>query len=159
MSLWSNLQKREQLAVMWGGGILLLLLVYVMVIAPLRSDLARMKKEVVVQKADLVWMQDAAVRARQLKSVRKTARSGVSPLKMIDQTARRYGIDSTLKRVDPGEGDKVKVWFEELVFVDFMQFLRGAGDNRELSVDNLMVERLNAPGIVNARVTFKAETE
>jgi len=157
MSLWSNLQKREQLAVLLGGGVVLLLLFYVLVIAPLGNDLTRMKKEVLAKKTDLIWMQEAAVKASQLKSVRP--KSGVSPLKMIDQSARRYGINTGLKRVDSGEANKIKVWFEGLVFVDFMRFLRGIGGNGGLAVSNLTVERLDAPGIVNARVIFKTESK
>jgi general secretion pathway protein M len=158
MSFWSNLHKREQLAVLWGGGVLLLLFSYVLVIAPLRADLVLMKKEVVVKKADLIWMQDAAVKARGLKASRTDKPAG-SPLQLIDQAARRYGIDSSLKKVDSGEGNKIKVWFEGPVYVDFMHFLRGTGANRGLGINNLTVERLDAPGIVNARVTFEAESK
>lgn len=158
MSLWSNLQKREQLAVLWGGVLVLFLLIYVLLIAPLGSDLARMRKEVVVKKADLVWMQDAAAKTKQLKSLRPK-NSALSPLKMVDQAARRYGINSSLQRVDSSEANKIKVWFEGLVFVDFMGFLRGLGAGGGLVVSNLSVERLDAPGIVNARVTFKTESK
>ena len=155
MSIWSNLQKRERLVVLWGGGVLLIILTYAWLIAPLRSDFVHMEEGVAIKKAELLWMQDAAIKAEQLTALRSN-KSAVSPLKIIDQTARRYGIDSSLKRVDPGEGDKVKVWFENLVFVDFMRFLRGVGVSRGLVITNLTVERLDAPGIVNARVTFKA---
>ncbi len=155
MSLWSNLQKREKLVVLWGGGFLLIILGYVLVVAPLRSDLVNMEAAVFSKKAELVWMQDGAIKAKQLTALRSN-KSAVSPLKIIDQAARKYGIDSSLKRVDPGETGKIKVWFENLVFVDFMRFLRGIGGSRGLVITNLSVERLDAPGIVNARVTFKA---
>ena len=155
MSLWSNLQKREKLVVIWGGAFLLIVLGYVLVVTPLRSDLVNMEAAVFSKKAELVWMQDGAIKAKQLTALRSN-KSAVSPLKIIDQAARKYGIDSSLKRVDPGETGKIKVWFENLVFVDFMRFLRGIGGGRGLVITNLSVERLDAPGIVNARVTFKA---
>ena len=155
MSLWSNLQKREKLVVLWGGVFLLTILGYVLVVAPLRSNLVNMEAAVFSEKAELAWMQDGAIKARQLTALRAN-KSAVSPLKIIDQAARKYGIDGRLKRVDPGETGKIKVWFENLVFVDFMRFLRGVGGDRGLVITNLSVERLDAPGIVNARVTFKA---
>lgn len=155
MSLWTNLQKREKLVVLWGGGSLLIMLGYVLVAAPLRSNLVNMQAAVASEKAELAWMRDGAVRVKQLTSSRSN-KPAVSPLKIIDQAARKYGIDSGLKRVDPGEKGKIKVWFENVVFVDFMQFLRGVGGGRGLVTVNLSVERLDAPGIVNARVTFKA---
>jgi type II secretory pathway component PulM len=114
-----------------------------------------MGKEVIVKKAELAWMQDAAIKVEQLSAV-KTNKSTVSPLKMIDQLARRYGIDASLKKIDPGEDDKIKIWFEGLIFTDFVRFIRGLGGNQGLAITSLAVERLDAPGVVNARVTFKA---
>ncbi|MCK4838893.1 MAG: type II secretion system protein M [Desulfobulbaceae bacterium] len=144
--------------VSWGGAFLLVLLGYTLLVAPLSSDLVQMEAAVASKKAEFAWMQDAAIKAKQLTALRST-KSTVSPLKVIDQAARKYGIDSSLKRVDPGETGQIKVWFENLVFVDFMRFLRGIGGGRGLVVTNLSVERLDAPGIVNARATFKAEAK
>jgi general secretion pathway protein M len=155
MSLWSDLQKREKLVVIWGGGFLLIILGYALLIAPLRGDLVNMEAAVLSKKAELAWMQGAAVKAKELTALQSN-KPAVSSLKVIDQAARKYGIDSSLKRVDPGETGKIKVWFENLVFVDFMRFLRGIGGGQGLVITNLSVERLDAPGIVNARVTFKA---
>jgi general secretion pathway protein M len=155
MRYWANLQKREKLVVSWGGALLLVVLGYVLVVAPLRKNLVHMAEDSFVKKADLLWMQEGANEARRLTALRSN-KSAVSPLKIIDQTARRYNIDSFLKRVDPGQGDKIKVWFEGVVFVDFMGFLRRIGAGKGLVISNLSVERLDAPGIVNARVTFKA---
>lgn len=155
MSIWLNLQKREKLVVFWGGAFLLLFLGYVLVVAPLRRDLGTMEAAIAHQQDELVWMQAAAVKARQLKGLLSN-KSAVSPLKVIDQAAREYGIDSSLTRVDPGETGRIKVWFEDLIFVDFMRFVRDVGSGRGLALTSLSVESLDAPGIVNARATFKA---
>lgn len=155
MKHWANLQKREQLTVLWGGGGLLLFLTYALLIAPLRSNLVQMRENIFAKKAELLWMQNAALEVQQLKGLRAN-KATVSPLKIIDQNAREFGIDLSLKRVDPGEDNKIKVWFEELVYVDFVKFLRGSGAKQGLTIASLAVERLDSPGIVNARVTFKA---
>jgi type II secretory pathway component PulM len=154
MSFWANLQKREQLAVLWGGGIVLALLAYMLVIAPLGGKLVRMRKEVAARKADLVWMEDASAKAAQMRAL-QTKKSPLSPIKLIDQTARSYGVDGSLKRVDPGNGDKIQVWFEGAVYVDLMKFLRSVGASGGLGVTNLSVEGLDESGLVNARVTFR----
>lgn len=155
MRFWTTLQKREKLVVLGGGAFLVLFLGYLLVVAPLRKNLVRMEADNLVKKADLLWMTEAAGEVESLVAARPT-KSAVSPLKIIDQTARRYGIDSSLKRVDPGEEDQIKVWFEGVVFVDFISFLRETGIRRELVINNLAIERLEESGIVNARVTFKA---
>lgn len=154
MSLWSNLQKRERITVALGGGFLLVLLLYSMLIAPLRSNLQQMEESVLLKRAEIKWMQGAADQAKQL-AVFQTKKISVSPLKIIDQTARYYGITANLKRVDPGESDKIKVWFEDLAFVDLVKFLRKTGREQRIIISSLAVERLEAPGLVNARITFK----
>jgi type II secretory pathway component PulM len=154
MKHWANLQKREQLVLLWGGGGLLLLLTYLWLIVPLRSDLVRTQEAVLMKKAELLWMASAALEAQQLTAMRSN-KPEISPLKVIDQTARQFGIDGGLKRVDPGENNQVKVWFEDLVYVDFVRFLRGMGGGQGLAIAGFAVERLDSPGIVNARVTFK----
>lgn len=140
--------------VLWGGIGLLLLLTYLWLLVPLRGDLVHTREVVLAKKAELLWMQNAALEAQQLKTMR-SGKSKISPLKLIDQTARQYAIDGSLKRVDPGENNQIKVWFEDLIYVDFVRFLRGIGGGQGLAIASLAVERLDSPGIVNARVTFK----
>ena len=158
MSIWSNLQKRERVMVSVGGFFVLLMLSYLFIMEPIRKNMQQMQESVPRMRAEVEWMQNASVKAKQLASS-QTEISPESPLKIIDQTARRFKIASRIKRVDPGEDGKIKVWFEGLSYTDFVKFLRETGVAQQILVSNLTVERLEKPGLVDARVTFKTGTK
>lgn len=154
MSFWMNLRRRERILVASGGVFIVLLLLYTALIAPLRNNLRRMEESVRLGKVELKWMQEAAGKVKQLSGAR-AGNPAVSPLKSIDRAAGKYRITESIKRVDPGEEGKIKVWFENLDFVDFIKFLREIGVENRIVISSLAVERLEKSGLVNARVTFK----
>ena len=155
MNFWAKLSKRERLTVSGGTALLLTALLYSLLIAPFRGQLAEMRASLPTKKADLVWMQNAALQAEQLKNS-KPDQQKVSPLKLIDISARQFRIADNLKRIDPGENNRIKVWFEDLIFVDLMSFLRKLDREHRIEVVTLTAEKLNDPGRVNARVTLRA---
>jgi type II secretory pathway component PulM len=99
-------------------------------------------------------MKNAAQQAELLKNVRPGQKKK-SPLKLIDLTARTTGINENLKRIDPGENNRIKVWFEDLAYVDLIGFLRKLDQEYGVEVVSLTAEKLDGPGLVNARVTFR----
>jgi type II secretory pathway component PulM len=70
MKHWADLQKREQRVVLWGGIGLLLLLTYLWLLVPLRGDLVHTREVVLAKKAELLWMKNDALEAKQLKNIR-----------------------------------------------------------------------------------------
>ena len=156
MNLWQNMNKREKILSGGTGGLLLIFLFYLLVVSPLNRNLAKMAEAIPAKKEDLAWMKNAALRFRQLSQASSSVASAASPLKVIDLTAGQYGLSSNLKRVDPGENEEIKVWFEDLVFTDLMKFVRDLHNNHGIEVVSFTAERMDMPGVVNARITFKA---
>ena len=157
MSLWQNMNKREKILSGGAAGLILLLLLYLMVLHPLSRNLAKMQEAIPLKKEELAWMKTAAKRAEQLVQARSSVSSAASPLKIIDLTAGQYGLSAKLKRVDPGENEEIKVWFEDLVFVDLMKLVRDLHENHGIGIVSFTAERLETSGFVNARITFKAD--
>jgi general secretion pathway protein M len=156
MNLWQNMNKREKILSGGAAGLLLLFMLYLIVIHPLSLNLSRMQEALPLKKEELAWMKTAAKRAEQLVQARSSVSSAASPLKVIDLAADQYRLSAKLKRVDPGENEEIKVWFEDLVFVDLMKFVRDLQENHGIGIVSFTAERLDTPGIVNARITFKA---
>jgi type II secretory pathway component PulM len=156
MNFWAKSSKRERHIV--GGGVALLLtaLLYFLLVAPFLGQLAKTRASLPAKKADLAWMQTAALQAEQLRNA-KPGQQKTSPLKLIDINARKFGIADNLKRIDPGENNRIKVWFEDLIFVDLMSFLRKLDREHGIEVVSLTADKLNDPGRVNARVTFRTD--
>jgi len=152
MMRWEDLQYREKIALIGGSTALVLVLLY-MLTQPLLSRSARLRDEVATRRADLVWMQNSAAEIiRTGGAAQKPA--AASPLKMIDQTVRANDLTGQLKRLEPGTGDEIKVWMEDVVYVDLIHWLRQLTGEGTIAIASLTVEKGGTPGRVNARLTF-----
>jgi general secretion pathway protein M len=152
MMRWEDLQYREKIAVVGGGAALVLALLYLLM-QPLLSRRARLRDEVATRQAELVWMQNSAAEIiGSGDAAQKPA--AASPLKLIDQTVRANDLSGQLKRLEPGTGNEIKVWMEDVVYVDLIHWLRQLAGEGPITIASLTVEKSGAPGRVNARLTF-----
>ena len=156
MNFWSKLSKRERFITAGGAVLLLTALLYLVLIAPFRDNLAEMRSSLPTKRSAVISMQGAADQVEMLRNT-KPEQQQISPLKLIDITAKRTGINENLKRIDPGEDDRIKVWFEDLAFVDLIGFFRKLDREHGIEVIDLSAEKLDGPGLVNARVTFRVD--
>ena len=157
MNFWQNMNRKEKTLSAGGSILLLFFLLYLLVAQPLGRELTKMQKKLPLKKEELAWMKSAALKAGQLSKARSSLPRAASPLKVIDITTGKYGLSAKLKRVDPGENEEIKVWFEDVVFVDLMKFVRDLHESHGIGVLVFTAERLDNPGVVNARITFKAD--
>lgn len=156
MNFWQGMNKREKIVSAGGALLLLLLLIYLLGVQPLRRELVKMQKAIPAKKEALAWMENGARTARELTEKRSSVAAASSPLKTIALVAKQYGLSTKLRRVDPGENDEIKVWFEDLVFIDLLKFVRELHEKHGVEVVSFSAERLDEPGVVNARLILKA---
>lgn len=155
---WSGLQMREQRLIAAGAGLLVLLLLYALVWAPLQGSRARLAEQADLQRETLLWMQQTAAEIRQLSgrgSGRQPA-TGQSLLGVVDQTARAQRLAEAVKRVQPDGANSVRVWLEDASFDDLMRWLGTLEQRHGIAVDALNVERSETRGRVTARLTLVA---
>ncbi len=152
MMRWEDLQFRERIAVVGGVAALLLALLYLLM-QPLLSRRDLLREEIATRQADLVWMQNSAEKIIRSGAAAQNPAT-VSPLKLIDQTVRANNLTGQLKRLEPGNGNEIKVWMEDVVYVDLIHWLRQLTSEGQITIASLTVEKSGAPGRVNARLTF-----
>ncbi len=156
---WSGLQARERKTLMAGGVALVITLLYFGLWDPFQSNLKRMEQAVEKNQALLLWMERSAAEVKQL--TRAKAGSGGrsaaarSLLALVDQTAKRGRLGVALKRVEPEGKDAVRVWLEQASFDDMMSWLIKLEQKNGVIVENITVDRQDAPGRVNARIRLK----
>ena len=123
---WLNLSSRDQKFLSIGALLVLLILFYSFIWAPVQSNLKRLRTQVVSQSADLVWMQQQATEIRKLnKSLPVSSGESALPLlTVVDQTAKTLKIRDRIKQIQPGkENGTAKVWFDKVVFEDWLKWL------------------------------------
>lgn len=154
---WMNLQSRERLTLIVGGAMAIVLLIYLLVVEPYQAGLKRLESSVDEQRQVLAWMKQASA---QVKQAQGDAKAGIRPqgqslLSVVDGSARRHGLAKAIKRVQPDGVKAVRVWLEQAVFDDFLKWVVQLEQDYGLSMDEVMVEREEAPGLVRVRLLVR----
>lgn len=156
---WDGLAARERLILAGGGVLLVLALLWALLWQPLVSGVRELESEVAAQRENLRWMQNAAAELQQLRGRGARAAAGLagrSLLAVADQSARSAGLGSGLKRIEPDNGNAVRVRLEGVAFDDVVVWLDGLAREAGVLATTIAIERANAPGQVNVRLTLAA---
>jgi len=154
-SWFLSLTQRERNMVQSAIAVIVLFLIYLLVVEPVTSNYSKNKNNVQAATETLEWMRNAATEVKLLRSggalaVRPQGKQFV--LSMIDNSARKAGLASVMKRVQP-EGDTgVRVWFEAAAFDELVKWLATIESKHGLLVNEINIEQTDSTGLVNARI-------
>ncbi len=153
---WDDMTRREKIMVAMGGVILLMLISYLIFVKPVRDEYARLQTEVPAKRADLHWMRSVAVEQNNGTLGGQMSGGGeTSLLKKIDQSARQHKISTSLTRVEPVGNSGVKLWLENVLYTDFLGWLRSLATGNMFTVSSLSVERTQMAGQVSVRLSLE----
>lgn len=155
-----GLEPRERLLLATGVAALVLLLVFVLIWSPLHSAYRTLQSDVAAQRDTAVWMQASAARLGQLKRSGGNVQGlgGRSLLAVTDSTARAAGLGPALRRVEPEGSNNVRVWLEGASFDVLVKWLGTLKSTHGIAAESATLERGEAAGRVNARLTLQAAT-
>ncbi|UCC56330.1 MAG: type II secretion system protein M [Gammaproteobacteria bacterium] len=154
----AGLAPRERVIVYAVAALLVVILIYVVLVQPLYSRYDRLESNVAQQRETLQWMQQNAVTVGQLKGAKPAAEglAGRSLLSVTDAAARAANLGSALKRVEPEGSDAVRVWLDGAAFDVVVGWLEVMSSRYGADVDTITLERAQAVGRVNVRLTLRA---
>ena len=155
-----NLEPRERMMFAAGALLLVLLLLYALIWAPIRSGYYSLQESVSAQRETVRWMQGSAQTIQRLRSSGGAAAAkglgGRSLLSVTDSTARASGLGPALKRVEPEGGNSVRVWLEGAPFDVLIKWLGTLSTQHGVDANTVSLERNEAAGLVNVRLTLEA---
>ena len=145
---WMHLADRERRLVAFGAAVLAAGLVYALIWHPLAQVIARDQALVVQQRADLAWMQQAALRMRALQSQagRQTpppATAGQPLRAVLDAALHAQGLDSAVTGRTQAEDGSIRVTFKAVPFDALLRCLASLGA-ASVKVQSLDLERAGA---------------
>ena len=160
MKVWfEELSRRERSILLFGGGALLLMLLYSLLWSPLSEQNERLRGDIENQKVTLAWMQQAAQQVKQGGA--QTARhnvNGESLLTLVDRTAKSSALGGSIKRIQPDKDGGVRIWLEKAEFNQMMRWLATLSRNHGVILSDSNIEKQLTPGLVDARLTLKGES-
>jgi len=160
MKEWlAGLDPQERLLVYGASALLAVLLLYVVLVHPFHSSYDKLRDGVEERRATLQWMQESALKVKQLKEANPVAGKGMegrSLLSVTDDAARASGLGPALKRVEPDGSTGVRVWLENASFDSVIGWLDVMASRYGVDVDNASMERTETRGRINARLSLQA---
>lgn len=155
LNLWNTLQPRERLVVAGGGVILLALLCYAVVWAPLQHELSRLRADVPKQRAQLALMQ---AQARQVARLRASTRSSVGAgnlLTGLEQSAQQLGVRENITRMEPDGTNTVRLSLDSVNFNTLLSWLADLQSKGGIRTETATITAQPDPGLVDARLLVR----
>ena len=153
--LLADMQPRERQLVITAAALLVFFSAYLLLWQPYGGKrLQALRDNVAEQRATLAWMQQAALRAQQLRGGGVQAGNGQSLMTVVDQTAKNNDLSAAMKRIEPAGEHSVRVWIEQAPFDTLASWLDELNRRHGVHVELITLDREAGPGRVNARITL-----
>ncbi len=157
-NVFVHLSRREKLMVIMTGIFILFFLSYTFIARPYTERLQFYQDRIPAQQELLAWMEQASQEVQQLRVTRQGligAAGNDSALSLISKSAKEQGLGKSIKRIEPGEGQEVRLWLDGVIFEDMVPWLSQLQEKYALTVGSISLERDKDPGYVNVRLTFQ----
>ncbi len=151
---WFNgLARREQLAVLGGAAVCLLLLLLAAWL-PVERRVARLEQRVQSKRADLAWLQSVAPQLGALRTA-PVAAGGESLVALADRVARETGIARSLSSQPGGDGT-LSVRLEQVAFDSLLNWTGELVLRHGVRVTSASIDGGPNPGTVSATIVLRA---
>lgn len=154
LARWRELEARQRRLIGWGGIVLLALLLYAAIWAPMRADLARLRTSVPQTEAKLTLMRAQAQEAAQLRARAPTTTAGANLLSTVEQSAMNRGLRQGMARIEPEGANGARVTFEEVNFNSLVTWLADL-QTQGVRVESANLQRRPGKGLVSARLVLR----
>jgi len=156
---WFNsLPSKEQWMVSATGLLIIITLFYLIVWEPVHVGLEAEQQKQQSQKEILLWMQQAAVEVRVLRSsgMRSTVRDKDKPATLIiEQAINNAGLKSSVSKIESSGKNGARVVLNDAPFNQILVWLNTLATHNGIQVVSANIERASKPGRANARLTLE----
>jgi general secretion pathway protein M len=147
-----SLSERDRRTLLIGGGVAVLLLLYVII--QLDSSVSSAHKRILKKQADLTWMRSVGPELASHGGFRAPGGNGQSLLVIVDRSARESGLASALAGSEPAGPGGLSVRLQKAPFNTLITWLDRLGQQNGIRVDTASIESAGSPGLVNAAIVL-----
>jgi general secretion pathway protein M len=149
---WGNLAQREKILVGSGGAVLIVLIVYQFIIAPIHHGLTNLRNSVITDQELVAWMQTASQKIQALQS-QGSAGQLVNPAALLSttqQSVHASPIGGSLTSLQQNANNTVEVKFNKVSFDNLTQWQIDLRQRYGIQAKQLLISRVSNNGIVQA---------
>ena len=152
---WHSLQSRERLIVGIGAVILLTLLGYSIVWAPVQRDLPNLRIDVPKQRTQFALMRVQAQQVARLRSGAPAKIASGNLLTKLEQSAQSRGLRENITRMEPDETNSVRLSLDSVDFNALLRWLKELQIQNGIRPETAIITAQSDPGLVNARLLMR----
>ncbi len=152
MRAWfDSLEQRERLVLSGGAVLVVLIVVWFFIWAPLRSGAADLDDAVAEKHQMLATLQRAQALGGSAPAVAATQ----SLVLLVDQTHRSHGLTGTLSRNQPDGTDGIRVTFQAASFDSLVTWLVALQRSYGVAVESANFDGTRQAGLVSATLVLR----
>ena len=152
-----NLSARERWLIFGGGGILLLIIVYLYIWQPFSHSVTQLRSQAKADKELLAWMRPAVNKVKALKAQGAIAmvKPGQSLLVIANQSTQAIGLASYVSQIQQSNTNEVSMTFAEVPFDNLVNWLETLWKKYGIKISQLTITPLKTQGLVHAQLTLQ----
>ena len=139
-----------------GGGVGILLLLYISLWLPMQRELSRLRASVPQEKIQLAQMRVQAVEISQLRASGRVPLAGGNLLANLEQSATASGIRGRIIRMEPDGANGARLSLEGVHFNALIGWLASLQSQGGVRIEKAAFEAQAAIGTVNARLVLRS---
>ena len=155
--LWAGLGARERSLIVGALTVIVLLVLYVALLQPIRSQLVHLRQDVPREFEQLQWMRAQAPVAQQLRGRTRSARPANLPV-AIEQSAQNAGFRAQIAPNTADGGRSLQVTIDAAAFNALATWIADLQQSYAVTVEEATFDAQATPGVVNARLRLRAGT-
>lgn len=156
MERWQQFNRREQGVLLLTAGVLALLLLWLIIVQPLRAMVADQHADNRMLADQLQQARTMAGQLQQLKqSGANSSRAGANNLqRLVGQTARSHGL--VMSDFRPNSDNSLQLRFEQAPFNGLLEWLYQLEASHNVAVDNLDISPTRDSGLVSVSIRLRS---
>ena len=153
---YDQLPHRDRRVLQVLGAAAALTLIWVLIWLPVQDFRDSARQSANSAEAQLGWVQSQETRARRAAEAGESSNGQLRDgdiLRTVTQSAQQSGMP--LQRFEPSGDRAMRIWLDNVVFTELIQWLDYLGEEYGIDVDQASMDRLDEPGRVNVRMTLE----
>lgn len=150
---WQNLSARDRHAIVAGGVVVAITLLWSLALAPLLESRSALREEMAVNAEALLWMRPAAAQLNAFGARSQSAADRRPLLVRVDASVRSSGLGASVSGIEPVDPHRVRMQFSGADFDVLIQWLAQSSADG-LRIEALSVQRASGAGRIDARVSM-----
>lgn len=155
---WAPRSQREKQAIIVGGTLSGLFIIYQCIWSPYLEHVASMRNKIMTQQKTLIWLQAADKEINKIESHSVSKHKTMSPVTMLaylQKQVKQTGVEGNLTQLKQTSNDTIAMHFSKIEFDKLMKLITIICREQSVLVSQLSAVSENSPGVVTADVYLK----